>query len=293
MPMAVDLHTHTTYSDGTLTPQQLVNHACERKLTALAVTDHDITKGNEEAMFYGNKYGLKVVPGVELSIDCTLPNKGHMHILGLLIDFRDDKLNRALNFLRAEREKRNHKIAAILAAMNITISVAEIEQEAGEGSGGRPHIARLLVQKGYVTSMQEAFERFLKKGAPAYVEKVKLDEQQGIELIHDADGLSILAHPSTLGYDEKQQLADKILHLRNLGLDGIEVYSSFHNQELSRWLEEFAQQNDMAISGGSDFHGANKQGIQIGIGKGNLNIPDRIYQQLQTYKNHKKEKNGD
>jgi len=291
--MAVDLHTHTTYSDGTLTPQQLVIHACERKLTALAVTDHDITSGNDEAMYYGKKYGIDIVPGVELSIDCTLPNSGHMHILGLLIDFNDDILNRTLDFLRAEREKRNHKIAAILAGMNMSISVAEIEQEAGEGSAGRPHIARLIVQKGYATSLQEAFDRFLKKGAPAYVKKVKLDEQEAIKLIHDANGLSILAHPSTLQYDAKQQLADKILQLKYLGLDGIEVYSSFHRQELTTWLEEFAQQHDMVISGGSDFHGTNKQEIQIGSGKGNLKIPDKVYQQLQNYKNHKKEKNGD
>jgi predicted metal-dependent phosphoesterase TrpH len=284
MLMAVDLHTHSTFSDGTMTPQQLVEHACSRKLSALAVTDHDITAANEEALYYGRINGLHIVTGVELSIDCNLPNNGHMHILGLLIDYRDAHLNNTLNYLREEREKRNSKIAAILGEMGISITVQEIRNEAGEGSVGRPHIAQILVRKGYVPSIQEAFKQFLQKGAAAYVEKVKLDQQKGIELIKDAGGLSILAHPSTLGYDTKEQFAAKILQLQKMGLDGFEVYSSFHSPAFTMWLEDFARKHRFVVSGGSDFHGENKQNIQIGIGTGNLNIPDKIYEQLHDYK---------
>ncbi len=281
--MAVDLHMHTNFSDGTLSPEALVKHALANGLDAIAVTDHDIARGNAAAIRFGKKYGLEVVPGVELSIDCKLPNSGHMHILGLFIDYENRELNESLDFLRNERDRRNHKILAVLKELNMPLTMEELLEEAGEGSVGRPHIARLMQKHGYVKDYQEAFDRYLKKGAPAYMDKVKLDEKQGLELIKNAGGLAILAHPMLMNFDSFEEMGRKILELRPLGLDGFEAYYSLHSPEITTWLENFAVEHDFLISGGSDFHGENKPDIKIRTGKGNLDISNKIYDNLKKY----------
>ena len=285
--MAIDLHTHTVYSDGTLTPEELVKLAKDENLTSIAITDHDTTAGLEDAIYWGIKYGVQIVPGIELSIDCALPHNGHMHLVGLFIDYKNDYLNQTLEFLRRERDTRNRKIIKILGEKDMPISLQELRNEAGEGSIGRPHIARVLFKKGYVSSVQVAFEKLLQKGAPAYVEKVKLDRQKGIQLIKQSGGISILAHPGLLGYDTQEEITGEVLQLKELGLEGIEVYSSLQNQELITWLKDFAQEQGLLISGGSDFHGENKNGVRLGSGRGNLHIPDEIYKRLVTYHNSK------
>ena len=281
--MAIDLHMHTTFSDGTMSPEELVLHARENGLTTIAVTDHDIVDGNEQALSFGNKYDVTVVPGVELSIDVSLPNNGHMHVLGLFIDHTNQSISGTLTFLREERDRRNHKILATLGDLGMPLTMDELLQEAGEGSVGRPHIARLMHRHGYVRDYQEAFDKYLKKGAPAYMDKVKLDQEKGLQLIKDAGGLAILAHPFSLGYDDFEETKNKIRELRELGLHGFEVYYSLHSDRFTRQLLEFAKQEDFLISGGSDFHGQNKADIRIGVGRGNLNIPDDVYRNLRDF----------
>jgi predicted metal-dependent phosphoesterase TrpH len=278
--MAVDLHTHTTHSDGTLSPAALVNLAKQKNLTALAITDHDIISANQEAIYYSNRSGIKIVPGVELSIQHDLPAHGHMHLLGLFIDYQSYELNEALEFLRLERLKRKDRILQLLRDLDIHITENEVKELTGGGSIGRPHIARLLIEKGYVKNMEQAFQKYLKKGAPAYVGKVKFEFKKAIDLVHHAGGKTILAHPITLGYKTYQEWTSKLSELQTSGLDGIEVYYPGHGTDFTRWLKKFAQDQNMLISGGTDFHGAVKPEIQLGSALGDFEVPDRVYEDL-------------
>ena len=281
--MAIDLHTHTTHSDGTFTPENLIKLAKEQQLSAIAITDHDIATANEEGLYYSKKLGLNFVPGVELSIHRKLPGSGHLHILGLFIDHKDHNLNKALDYLRDERSKRNQKILTRLEELGKPLSMKELLQEAGEGSVGRPHIASLMMKKGYVFDVKEAFRQYLTNGAPAYVDKEKLDAVRAIELIHDAGGIAVISHPISLGFKLYADIADEILALKKQGLEGIEVYYPSHSNDINNWLRKFAGDNNLLITGGSDFHGVVKPDIQLGNGYGNLEVPDQVYWDLVTY----------
>lgn len=277
----IDLHMHSTFSDGSCTPTELVKEAKQLNLTAIALTDHDTIEGVPEFLKAGQEMNVITVPGVEISVDTKLPNNGHMHILGLFIDPFSRKLKGTLDFLRTQRNLRAGKIINQLNKLQIPITLEELQDEAGEGSIGRPHVAKILVRKGVVASLQEAFDRYLKKGAPAYVDKVKLGEVDAIRMIKDAGGLAILAHPHLMNYDSFVETRQKILALKELGLDGFEVYYSGMPGEFSQALLELAEEYGFAISGGSDYHGTNKEGIAMGSGKSDLNIPDEIYYQLK------------
>ncbi len=184
----IDLHMHSTYSDGTNTPEELVRKALGKGLTAIALTDHDTIDGIAEFMQLGAKYGLTTVPGVEISVDTKMPNNGHMHILGLLVDPLDRKLKETLNYLLTQRNLRAEKIITKLNRLGVEISMEELLEEAGEGAIGRPHVAQILLKKGKVNSIQEAFDVYLAKGKPAYMDKVKLDEKDALQMIHQAAG---------------------------------------------------------------------------------------------------------
>jgi len=213
----IDLHTHTTYSDGTLSPGELVTLAKADGLSALAICDHDTIAGVKEGMDLGKVIGIEVIPGVELSIEYDLPPGGHMHILGLFIDPDSPELIQGLNWLRKKREERTPKIVKLLNEHDIEITEDEVKQEAGDGSVGRPHIARVLMNKGYVGSIQEAFDRFLKKGAVAYVPKEKFTLGKGISMIREAGGIPILAHPVYLKLD-RMDLEALLVELKDTGL---------------------------------------------------------------------------
>ena len=281
--MPVDLHTHTTHSDGTLSPAALVRLANEEGLTALAVTDHDVTTANQEALEAAKDLDLTVVPGVELSIDHELPPGGHMDIIGLFIDHRHPDLNERLDFLRSERRVRNDRILEKLNDLGINLSAEDVRRAAGEGSMGRPHIARVLVDQNHVGSIDEAFQRYLKNGAPAFVEKAKLTVIDAIALIHRAGGLAILAHPFSLGFSTYRDLSGEISTLKKIGLHGLETYYPSYSKDMSRSLRRIASENGLLESGGSDFHGANKPYIQLGSGAGNLIVPDTVYEKLQAF----------
>lgn len=287
--MAVDLHTHTTHSDGTFTPVALVKKAKELKLSALAITDHDIVSANNEAIASGQEWGIPVIPGVELSIAYDLPGSGHMHLLGFFIDYDYPQLKKTLKYLCDERVRRAEKISACLRELGMSITVEEIIESAGGGSVGRPHVASLLVKKKYVSTFADAFRLYLKKGAPAHVKKVKLNAEEAIKLIKDAGGIVFIAHPISLNFPVYKDIGKEILKLKKIGLDGIELYHPGHNAYFTHWLENFADENDLMISGGSDFHGDVKPETKLGSGNGNLEVADQVYHDLVDY--HKKKNN--
>ncbi|MFQ5583872.1 MAG: PHP domain-containing protein, partial [Calditrichia bacterium] len=261
-------------------PTELVQEARELGLSAIALTDHDTIDGVPEFMEAGKKYGIITVPGVEISVDTKMPNNGHMHMLGLFIDPAAKELKETLDYLRTERNLRAERIIQKLNELGVAITMPELLEEAGEGSIGRPHVAKILLRKGVVSSIQEAFDVYLAKGQPAYMDKVKLGEKDAIDMILNAGGLAILAHPHLMKYDTFEEAREKILELRTMGLDGFEVYYSGMPQEYTGELLKLAMEYNFVISGGSDYHGANKEDIKMGSGRGDLHISDEVYYQL-------------
>ncbi len=279
----IDLHMHSTFSDGTLTPTELIQKGKELGLTAMALTDHDTIDGVKEFIQAGKSIGVIPVPGVEISVDTKLPNHGHMHIVGLFIDPDSEELKNTLDYLRTQRNLRAEKIIRKLNELGVDVTMEELLAEAGEGSIGRPHVAAIMVRKGLVSNILEAFEKYLKKGGPAYVDKVKLGEEDAIRLIKQGGGIAILAHPHLMKYDTFEEAKQKILQLKEYGLDGFEVYYSGMPLEYTRKLLEMADDYGFIYSGGSDFHGSNKDGIHLGTGKNDLEIPDLVYERLKGY----------
>ena len=279
----IDLHLHTTCSDGSLKPKELVDKVSTLGIKAIAITDHDEICGCAEAVEYAKGKNITVIPGVELSIDYPLQGKNHLHLLGLFIDVHNELLNNALERLRAARRSRAKRIVEKLKQIGYDLTYEELSKSAGDGSIGRPHVAALLRQKGIVKQEAEAFRYFLGRGGPAYVPKEKMDLNSAIEVIHKAKGLAMLAHPISLGYKTYELLGKEILKWQGLGLDGIEAYYSRHDRYLTDWLLAFARQHGLAVSGGSDFHGKAKPDIQPGSGYGNLKIPYHVYEDLISY----------
>jgi predicted metal-dependent phosphoesterase TrpH len=281
--VSVDLHTHTKHSDGTLGPAELVRLAHAKNLTAIAVTDHDITCGNTDAISHGQELGVKVVPGLELSVNSDLPAKGHLHMLGLFIDHDHPILNRSLQKLRQGRLNRNQKILNRLKELGVPISSDDLNSVSGIGAIGRPHIATAMVKKGYVKNSREAFNQYLKKGATAYFDRMRLGAEQAIDLIHLSGGIALIAHPVSLGFSSFSDAEEYIIELKNIGLDGIEVHCPGQNKETIQTMLNFAGKNDLVISGGSDYHGSVKPETQLGSGRGDLDIPDQVYWDLLDY----------
>lgn len=278
--MEIDLHTHTTASDGSFTPSQLVHYAKEKGLKALAVTDHDTIDGNEEALSAGRREGLEVVPGIEISVDHS---HGSMHMLGYFIDTGSQRLKEKLALLQDSRADRNPKIIEKLNELGLSVSYDEVVEESGGGQVGRPHIAQVLMQKGYTTTIQEAFDKYLGKGAPAYFDKFRLNAEDAIAMITDAGGVPVLAHPFTLKCKNQGELEDLIKHLATKGLQGIEVYYTEHSEQQTKRYRLLAERNNLLITGGSDFHGANMAGVELGRGRGGLHIPYSLFENLKTY----------
>ena len=291
----IDLHCHSTASDGRLSPSELVTRALERGLSALALTDHDTVGGLDEFHRAGKEKGLETISGVEVS--ATFP-KGTMHILGLLIDPKHAGFREFLGKLAEGRKVRNPQIIDKLRELGMDITMAEVEAEAGlkdDGPGGgavdksvgRPHIASVLIRKGYAKDKQEVFDKLLAKGAPAYFSRFTASPEESIAQIHAAGGLAVLAHPPYLLKEENEVEMDSIVGgLKTMGLDGIEVLYSTHSPHQTHFIAGLAQKYDLAPSGGSDFHGepavkAGDVAIDLGVGKGNLKISDEILANLK------------
>ena len=247
----IDLHTHSSHSDGSLSPRQLVELAKKRRLCAIALTDHDTVAGVEEALAVGKELGVEVVPGVEISAQYP---PGTMHILGYYIRISNRELLGALKRLQQARADRNPKIIERLQALGLEITPTEVFELSG-GQVGRPHIARALVNKGYVSSIDEAFSHYLKKGAVAYVEKFRFPPEEAIAIIRKAGGIAVLAHPFTLGIERPDQLSHLVHELQEMGLEGMEVFYPNHTEEVAVIYEDVAKRLGLVCTGGSDFHG--------------------------------------
>ena len=257
----IDLHAHTTASDGTLTPAELVNLAHESGLVALAITDHDTVGGVEEACRAGERMGIEVVTGVEISAEFS-PEE--MHVLGYFVDPESADLQETITWVQRSRRERNPAIAARLNELGIPLTMEEVAEYANGGLIGRPHFAQALIARGVVESTQEAFDRFLKPGAPAYVAKVKLEPALAIEGIHKAGGVAVLAHPRQLEMKNDEELFKLVGSLKDSGLDGVECYYSNLPRGVTATYMDMARKFDLAITGGSDFHGATKPYIHLG-----------------------------
>jgi len=265
--MCIDLHAHTTCSDGTLTPEALVQYAKEKGLKAVGITDHDTVSGNERALTEGQTQGVEVVPGVEFSAACE---RGQMHVLGFFIDSENKKIAEACAWLQKKRRERNIKILQKLDKMGIKI---ERDTFVENTYLGRPHIAYKLVQLGYVNTIDEAFETYLKRGAPAYVVRAKLPEEETIITIVKSGGVPVLAHPVTVFNVEKT-----VARLCSYGLEGIEVYYPTHTQEDMNYFFELAKTYNLVVTGGSDFHGEHKPDIDLGC----MNVPAFLLDTLKS-----------
>lgn len=274
----IDLHVHTTASDGTMNPREVVLYAKGKNLGAIAITDHDTVDGVALALAAGKELNFRVIPGVEISVD---HDNSEMHILGYFQDPDLAFLNKKLEELQEFRRQRNPKIIKKFNEHGIYISMAEVEAEAGGQVIGRPHFASLLVKKGYVRDKQEAFDKFLGNGKLAYVKKEKLSPREGIELILEAQGLPVLAHPKYLKEQGYAQLDALLAHLVKLGLRGIEAYYTSHDSEDTSAYLQLAAKYSLLVTGGTDFHGANKPEIDLGVGTGNLFVPFSLVEKLE------------
>ena len=280
----IDLHSHTTASDGTFSPRELVQHAREIGLQAIAVTDHDTFGGWDEASQAGEELGVEVVPGIELSV----AGEGEkFHLLGYGFE-RDSELGRALAELQRERATRNERIVATLNGMGHNVTMERIREIAGpDAQIGRPHIAQALIEKGAVASIQQAFDDLLKDGGPAYSSRKSLHPAEAVKLIHDAGGVAVWAHP-TRAPSERSALLDfargekLIQQWAAWGLDGLETYYGAYTPAEIEWTNRMASQFDLIGTGGSDFHGANKPNVQLGEVNGKQRVPAEALEKLKA-----------
>jgi hypothetical protein len=282
-PSAIDLHIHSTASDGTLSPPQLVAMAVELGLGAIAITDHDSIAGSREALLEGIPDSLGFLTGVEISAEPppSYPGSGSIHILGYGIRLDDPELNRALEKLQDARKDRNPLIVARLNQLGVPITLKEVEQEAGEGGRpGRPHIAKVMIRKGIATDIDDAFDRYLGNGRPAYIDKFRVDFAAAIQLINAAGGTPVLAHPCLLELESDDQLDELLREMVSMGLKGLEVHFTDHSAEQTRCYAELARRYDLLMTGGTDFHGGTHPGTRMGVGKGDLVVPYALYEKL-------------
>jgi predicted metal-dependent phosphoesterase TrpH len=278
----IDLHLHTTASDGVLSPSEVVRYAKAMGLQAIAITDHDTIEGCEEGLAEGERIGFEVIPGIEISAEHS---PGSMHILGFFLDIHHPLLNERLRYLQKARAERNPRIVEKLNRLGIDITFEEVLKASGGGQVGRPHFANVLLEKKYVRSFQEAFDRFLKKGAPAYVDKFRFSSREALHFIDEAKGVAVLAHPNTLGVNGYSELEKLILQLVKEGLKGIEVYYPEHSPTEVAQYKTIADRYSLLSTGGTDYHGMEKNGLDIGTGRGEMKLPYSIVENLRAVRN--------
>jgi predicted metal-dependent phosphoesterase TrpH len=285
--MYCDLHTHSTASDGTDAPGDLPMLAKQAGLSAIALTDHDTTDGLAEFLAAAKLARIKAVPGIELSADPAIlhaesdadtdqpPRLGTLHILGYFIQPDSPDLAEVQANLREAREQRNPQMIVRLNELGMDIHYDEVIEVAGGNIIGRPHIGQVLMQKGYVKSIHEAFSRYIGGQGEAYVRKDRLSAKDAIAAIHDADGLAVLAHPTQLGLGSAIELEHAVAKLTSLGLDGIETRHSDHDPRDSAQFSKLATNLDLLTTGGSDYHGSRKT-----LALGSQKVPFDRYEAL-------------
>jgi 3',5'-nucleoside bisphosphate phosphatase len=273
----IDLHSHTTASDGTFSPAQLVDEAGRVGVRILGITDHDTFSGYDQALPVAQQIGLELVCGIELSTKLH----GHsVHLLGYFLNLSAEGLGDFRTWigeLQASRRDRNLRLIARLRELGVDITLQEVQARGG-GMTGRPHFAQLLIEKGYVSNMQQAFDDYLDESAKGYVTRREPQFAEAVQHIRGAGGIASLAHPIRL----REDFATILPELCAAGLNAIEAYHSDHSPSQTALYLELAKQHGLLVTGGSDFHGAVKPEIQLGTGRGgNLHIPDNLVERLQ------------
>jgi hypothetical protein len=260
----VDLHLHTTCSDGTLPPKELVARATDARLHAICVTDHDTVAGYAEAAEAGAALGVEVLPGCEISCD---HGGKEIHLLGLLVDAKDPELVAELRAFREERARHLPRILHRLAELGVPVTEQEVRQFASDEFVGRPHIARAMIARGYVGHLDEAFEKYLGSTAPAYVSRRRVPVADAIALIRRAGGVPVIAHPGVYGYGDRE-----IGALQEVGLAGVEVLHPDHDEALRTRYAEIARRRGLLFTGGSDYHGGERWKSRVQ--PGSVSVPD-------------------
>jgi len=274
----IDLHTHTNESDGTYTPFELVDAAMAAGLDALAISDHDTLAGYDQALPRAREKGLDLVCGIELS---TKARGKTVHLLGYFLNNPPAPEFRGwLEEMQASRRDRNVRMAERLRSLGIDITIEEV-QKRGRSLAGRPHFAKIMLEKGYVSTIQEAFDEYLDESAKGYVDRYEPELAYGIKRIGEAGGISSIAHPVRLGYRDPERLRGLVKEMAEAGLSALEVYHSDHNPSDVEQFLGLAREFHLGVTGGSDFHGDVKPGIRLGAGAGNLNIPRSVLDRLR------------
>jgi predicted metal-dependent phosphoesterase TrpH len=268
--MPADLHIHTTFSDGTQSPQKIVELAAKNGLTTIAITDHDVVAGIDPAVQRGSELNVTVIPGIELTTEAL---DTEIHILGYYIDHRDPQLLQTIGYIQQGRADRVAKICEKLKGLGVEIDPDEVFAIAGHRAPGRPHVARALVKHGYVKSVKEAFDRYLQFHGPAYVSHYKLSPQEAIRMVAEAKGIPVYAHPAASKCDQI------IPDLLAAGLRGIEAYYIGHRESQTEHYIGLAEKYGLLITGGSDYHGMTS-GREIELGA--VTIPDELVEKLNN-----------
>ena len=288
----IDLHVHSTASDGSFSPLELMTLAKEAGLKAISITDHDTINGVKEILKLPLTTCPEFISGVEISCEPPLEFKdaGSIHLLGYGFSVYDKNLNAILDKAKKARGQRNPKIIEKLNNLGLNISIEQVEKRFGADQTGRPHIAELMKELGIVKTFKEAFDKYLGKDKPAYVDKYKVSCEQAIQTILEAGGIPVLAHPGLLSFNKSCDMENFIDTLITYGLEGIEVYYTDHDASLTSFFQKLANQKNLMITGGSDFHGVFNQGVHMGSGKDNLNIDYSLFKALNDRLEETKEK---
>ena len=272
----VDFHTHSTRSDGTFTPTELVDHAKKCGLSAFALTDHDSVDGIKEAQKRAEEIGLEFIPGIEFSA----AENTETHIIGLFVDPENEILLKTIDKLKGSRKRRMEEVCSKLRGLGFDITHDEALALAGGKFVGRAHIAKLMVEKGYCETVKECFDKYIGLGKPAYAEKNELSAVEAVKSIRAAGGLAYLAHLNQTGYDI-EQLEKLLIQLKEAGLNGIEGYYPEYTPEHIAQYRALAERLSFSLSGGSDFHGGMKPHISMGTGTGDLKIPYYVLENMK------------
>ncbi len=275
----IDLHVHSTASDGLLSPTELVDLARKNNLCALSITDHDTVDGISIAVRYAAENALYFIPGVEFSIECT---RGTFHLVGLYVDYTNQRLLSVINGLKTLRSGRAERIMEDLAGNNIHIPFEEVLQEASGAAIGKPHFARVLVRHGYADSMDQVFQRYLIDGKPGDVKREKLSAGEAIEVIKGAGGVPVIAHPISLELEKFSDYEAFIKSVISIGLEGVECYAAMHTPEEVEGFLNLAKKYGLAVTGGSDFHG--DRGEEIGKWSKEELIPCGLLEELEAFR---------
>jgi predicted metal-dependent phosphoesterase TrpH len=285
MEKCIDLHTHSTFSDGTYTPEEIMAEASKLNLKAVALTDHDTAEGIERFKKAGEKYGVEAIGGIELAAYYNfLGQKKEIHIVGLFVDNSNSYLIEKTKQIREERLLRNKKMIEKLSSIGFPMTFEELNEFSHNGNITRAHYARLMVKKGYISTVKEAFQKYISSGMPGFVPRNLISPKEAFDIISKSGGVPILAHPTLYGMDY-HNIRNMVRELKEIGLKGIEVMYSTYKSEQEREITRIATEEGLLFSGGSDFHGLNKKDIFLGTGKGNLKIPYSFLEKIKEERN--------